>query len=35
MSDEAASVHQILDQRVFVGGTNRAFGSLTADAPAV
>jgi hypothetical protein len=30
MSDETASVQQILDQQVFVGGTNRAFGSLTA-----
>jgi hypothetical protein len=31
MSGEAASVQQILDQTVFIGGANRAFGSLTAD----
>jgi hypothetical protein len=31
MSDEAASVQEILRQQVFVGGANRPFGALTAD----
>jgi hypothetical protein len=31
MTRDAASVQNILAQTVFAGGTNRAFGSLTAD----
>ena len=31
MSDGASSVQAILDAQVFVGGANRAFGSVTAD----
>jgi hypothetical protein len=30
-SEGAASVQAILDAQVFVGGANRAFGSVTAD----
>jgi hypothetical protein len=31
VSEEAASVREILHQQVFVGGANRPFGTLTAD----